>query len=232
LFEKVFYGLFEIVAAKVVGKKKFRFKNKLVSLDSTVIDLCLSMYDWTKFRRTKGAVTLHLVLDHDGYPPCFGIITEGKVHDVKAAHQIHFAPGTVVVDDRGYNDYRLFAKWTEAGVYFVTRMKDNAQFEMVEEREPPQNRNILKDQIIRLSGTGAQEKCPHLLRRVKAVREDTGDILVFLTNHLGLGASTIAAIYKDRWQIELFFKALKQNLKIKTFVGTSANAVKTQIWTA
>jgi len=232
MFEKVFYGLFEIVAAKAVGKKKFRFKNKLVSIDSTVIDLCLSMYDWAKFRRTKGAVKLHLVLDHDGYLPCFGIITDGKVHDVKAAHQIGFAPGTIVVDDRGYNDYRLFAKWTDAQVFFVTRMKDNAQFEVVEERESPQNRRILRDQIIRLTGVGAQEKCPHLLRRVEAVREDTGDILVFLTNHLGLGASTIAAIYKDRWQIELFFKALKQNLKIKTFVGTSANAVKTQIWTA
>lgn len=232
LFEKVFYGLFEIVAAKVVGKKKFRFRNKLVSLDSTVIDLCLSMYDWAKFRRTKGAVKLHLVLDHDGYLPCFGLITDGKVHDVKAAHQIAFAPGTIVVDDRGYNDYRLFAQWTDAGVFFVTRMKDNALFEVVEEREPPQNRGILKDQVIRLTGTGAQEKCPHLLRRVEAIREDTGDILVFLTNHHDLGASTIAAIYKDRWQIELFFKALKQNLKIKTFVGTSANAVKTQIWTA
>lgn len=232
LFEKVFYGLFEVVAAKVVGKKKFRFKNKLVSIDSTTIDLCLSLYDWAKFRRTKGAVKLHLVLDHDGYLPCFGIITDGKVADVKAAYQMHFAPGTIVVDDRGYNDYRLFAKWTNASVYFVTRMKDNALFDVVEERAVPTNRNILKDQIIRLSGTGAAEKCPHLLRRVEAVREDTGDILVFITNHLGLGASTIAAIYKDRWQIELFFKALKQNLKIKTFVGTSANAVKTQIWTA
>ncbi|MDQ5907556.1 MAG: hypothetical protein QG619_1373 [Pseudomonadota bacterium] len=232
LFEKVFYGLFETVAAKAVGKKKFRFKNKLVSIDSTVIDLCLSMYDWAKFRRTKGAVKLHLVLDHDGYLPCFGIITDGKVADVKAAHQMHFAPNTIVVDDRGYNDYRLFAKWTEADVYFVTRMKDNTLFEVVEEHTVPQNRNILKDQTIRLTGTGAQEKCPHLLRRVEAIREDTGGILVFVTNHHGLGASTIAAIYKDRWQIELFFKALKQNLKIKTFVGTSANAVKTQIWTA
>jgi Transposase DDE domain/Domain of unknown function (DUF4372) len=232
LFEKVFHGLFEIVAAKAVGKKKFRFKNKLVSLDATVIDLCLSLYDWAKFRRTKGAVKLHLVLDHDGYLPCFGIITEGKVADVKAAHQMHFASGTIVVDDRGYNDYRLFAQWTDAGVYFVTRMKDNALFEVVEQREPPHNRGILKDQIIRLTGAGAQDKCPHLLRRVEALREDTGGILVFLTNHLGLGASTIAAIYKERWQIELFFKALKQNLKIKTFVGTSANAVKTQIWTA
>ena len=232
LFEKVFYGLFETVAAKAVGKKKFRFKNKLVSIDSTVIDLCLSMYDWAKFRRTKGAVKLHLVLDHDGYLPCFGIITDGKVADVKAAHQMYFAPDTIVVDDRGYNDYRLFAKWTDDGVYFVTRMKDNTLFEVVEEHVVPQNRNILKDQTIRLTGVGAQDKCPHLLRRVEAVREDTGGILVFITNHHGLGASTIAAIYKDRWQIELFFKAIKQNLKIKTFVGTSANAVKTQIWTA
>jgi hypothetical protein len=232
LFEKVFYGLFGIVASKAVGKKKFRFKNKLVSLDSTVIDLCLSMYDWAKYRRTKGAVKLHLVLDHDGYLPCFGLVTDGKVADVKAAWKIAFAPSTIVVDDRGYNDYRLFADWTDSGVFFVTRMKDNAQFDVVEEREPPQNRNILKDQTIRLTGMGAMEKCPHLLRRVEAIREDTGDILVFLTNHHGLGASTIAAIYKDRWQIELFFKALKQNLKIKTFVGTSANAVKTQIWTA
>jgi hypothetical protein len=232
LFEKVFYGLFETVAAKAQGKGKFRFKHKLVSLDSTVIDLCLSMYDWAKFRRTKGAVKLHLVLDHDGYLPCFGLITDGKVHDVSAAHQMNFASGTIVVDDRGYNDYRLFAKWTNAQVFFVTRMKDNAQFEVLAERDPPQNRRILKDQTIRLTGMGAQKKCAHLLRRIEARREDTGDVLVFLTNHHGLGASTIAAIYKDRWQIELFFKALKQNLKIKTFVGTSANAVKTQIWTA
>ena len=232
LFEQVFYGLYERVAAQVAGKRKFRFKNKLVSLDSTVIDLCLSLYDWAKFRRTKGAVKLHLVLDHDGYLPCFGVITDGKVQDVKVAHQLAFAPGTVVVDDRGYNDYRLFAEWTKTGVFFVTRLKANAQIEVVEEWEPPQHRRILKDQTIRLTGTGAQEKCPYRLRRIEAVREDTGDILVFLTNHPGLGASTIAAVYKDRWQIELFFKALKQNLKIKTFIGTSANAVKTQIWTA
>lgn len=232
LFEQVFHGLYSRVSAKAVGQKKFRFKNKLVSLDSTVIDLCLSMYDWATFRRAKGAVKLHLVLDHDGYLPCYGLITEGSVHDVKAAQQIDFARGTIVVDDRGYNDYRLFARWTHAGVYFVTRLKDNAVYEVVEQRQPPQNRGILKDETIRLSGAGAQDKCPHLLRRVEAVRPDSGETLVFLTNHHGLGASTVAAIYKDRWQIELFFKALKQNLKIKTFVGTSANAVKTQIWTA
>lgn len=232
LYEQVFYQLLERVRGSVTTKHKFRFKNKLVSLDSTVIDLCMSVFDWAKFRRTKGAVKLHLVLDHDGYLPCFGVITEGKVHDVKVAHQLTFAPGTVVVDDRGYNDYRLFARWTEQEIFFVTRMKDNAQFEVVQEHEPPQNRGILADQTIRLTGVGAQDKCPHLLRRVEAVRADTGDILVFLTNHHQLGASTIAAIYKERWQIELLFKALKQNLKIKTFIGTSANAVKTQIWCA
>ena len=232
LCEKVFYGLFDIVAATAAGKHKFRFQNTLVSLDSTVIDLCLSMYDWAKDRRTKGAAQLHLVLDHDGYLPCFGRVTDGKVADVKAAGQIAFAPGTIVVDDRGDNDYRLFAEWTDSGVFFVTRMKGHAPFEVVEEREPPQHRNILKDQTLRLTGTGAQTKCPHTRRRVEAVREDTGDILVFLTTHYGIGASTIAAIYTDRWQIELFVKALKQTLKIKTFVGTSANAVKTQMWTA
>lgn len=232
LYEQVFYRLFERVSGSIRPPKKFRFKHKLVSLDSTVIDLCLSVFDWAKFRRTKGAVKLHLVLDHDGYLPCYGVITEGNVHDVKVAWRIPFPAGTVVVDDRGYNDYRLFAYWTDSGVFFVTRMKDNAQFEVVEEHPVPRNRNILKDQVIRLTGAGAQDKCPHLLRRVETVREDTGETLVFLTNHHGLGASTVAAIYKDRWQVELFFKALKQNLKIKTFVGTSANAVKIQIWTA
>jgi hypothetical protein len=232
LYQKVFYSVLNTVSSSVKAPRKFRFKNKLVSLDSTTIDLCLSVFDWAKFRRTKGAVKLHLVLDHEGYLPCYAVITQGSVHDVKVAWQIPFPAGTVVVDDRGYNDYRLFSYWTDSGVYFVTRMKDNARFEVVEEREVPQNRGIVRDQIIRLTGIGAEDKCAHLLRRVEAVREDTGETLVFLTNHHNLGASTVAAIYKDRWAVELFFKALKQNLKIKTFVGTSPNAVKTQIWTA
>jgi hypothetical protein len=232
LYQKLFYSVLNTVSSSVTAPRKFRFKNKLVSVDSTTIDLCLSVFDWAKFRRTKGAVKLHLVLDHDGYLPCYAVITEGNVHDVKVAWQIPFPAGTVVVDDRGYNDYRLFSYWSEAGVYFVTRMKDNARFEVVEQRAVPHHRGIVRDQIIRLSGMGAQDKCAHLLRRVEAVREDTGETLVFLTNHYKLGASTVAAIYKDRWAVELFFKALKQNLKIKTFVGTSSNAVKTQLWTA
>jgi hypothetical protein len=231
LFEQVFYALFEKVSAKVVGKRKFRFKNKLVSLDSTSIDLCLSMYDWAKFCRTKGAVKLHLVLDHDGYLPRFAVITDGKVSDIEIARQMDFAPSTIVVEDRGYTDYALYSRWTERGIYFVSRQRANASFEVVEERVTPQE-HILKDQIIRLTDRIAGPKCQHLLRRVEVIHQQTGEVLAFITNHHHLAASSIAAVYKDRWQIELFFKALKQNLKIKTFVGTSANAVKTQIWTA
>jgi hypothetical protein len=232
LFEQVFHGLYEKVSSKVTGRRKFRFKNKLVSIDSTVIDVSLSMFDWAKYQRTKGAVKLHLVLDHDGYLPCFGVVTDGKVADVSVAQWLQFSAGTIVVDDRGYNDYALFGQWCSEEVYFVTRMKSDARYEVVQERQVPHNRGIVRDQIIRLSSGAAADKCPCELRRVEAVRDDGGQNLVFLTNLLDLGASTIAAIYKDRWQIELFFKALKQNLKIKTFVGTSANAVKTQIWTA
>jgi hypothetical protein len=232
LFERVFYALFEKVSAKVVGRRKFRFKNKLVSVDSTTIDLCLSMYDWAKFTRTKGAVKLHLVLDHDGYLPSFAVITDGKVSDVEIARRIDFAPGTIVVEDRGYTDYALYERWSDSSVYFVSRLRDNAVFEVIDEREVALESPILKDQIIRLSSEHALERCTYLLRRIEALREDTGEVLVFLTNHHRLAARTIAAIYKERWQIELFFKALKQNLKIKTFVGTSANAVRIQIWTA
>jgi hypothetical protein len=232
LYEKVFFQLFERCRAQVTGKKKFRFKNKLISMDSSTIDLCLEMYDWAKFRRTKGAIKLHLLLDHDGYLPCFAIITEGNVSDVKVAHQFHFDSGTIVVDDRGYNDYALFGRWTAEGVYFVTRMKENALYEVVGENDVPKNRNILKDELIELRGPKAIDKCPYPLRRIEVYDPETKEVLVFLTNNLKLGATTIAAIYKERWQIEIFFKALKRNLKIKTFVGTSANAVKIQIWTA
>jgi Domain of unknown function (DUF4372)/Transposase DDE domain len=233
LYQHVFLKLFDRCRIEVkIGKKKFRFKNKLVSMDSTTIDLCLEMFDWARFRRTKGAIKLHLLLDHDGYLPCFAIVTEGNVSDVKVAHQFHFDPGTIVVDDRGYNDYALFGKWTFQDVYFVTRMKENALYEVIGEKNVPQNRNILKDELIEFKDPKAREKCPYPLRRIEVFDPDKKEVLVFLTNHLNLGGTTIASIYRDRWQIELFFKALKQNLKIKTFVGTSANAVKIQIWTA
>ena len=232
LYEQLFYQLLERCRAAVLLPRKFRFKHKLVSLDSTVIDLCVSVFDWATFRRTKGAIKLHLVLDHEGYLPCFAVVTEGKVADVRVAHGLTFEPGTIVVDDRGYNDYGLFARWTAEGVSFVTRMKDNAVYAVVQDHPVPQHRQVLKDQTICFTGTGAAAKCPVPLRRVEVWNPEKEEVLVFLTNHFKLGATTIANIYKDRWQIELFFKALKQNLKIKTFVGTSANAVKIQVWTA
>ena len=232
LYEKVFLQLLDRCRVQGGGKKKFRFKNKLVSLDATVVDLCLSMFNWAHFRRAKGAIKLHLLLDHDGYLPSFAVITEGKVAEVKVAPQFHFPPETIVAYDRGYNDYALFGRWTAQRIYFVTRMKDNALYEVIGEGEVPRNRNVLKDEMIELRGPKAIEKCPYPLRRIEVYDSEAGEVLVFLTNHLKLGATTIAAIYKDRWQIEIFFKALKQYLKIKTFVGTSANAVKIQIWTA
>jgi hypothetical protein len=232
LYRAVFQDLLGRCQAQVHGRRKFRFKNKLVSLDSTVIDLCASLFDWAKFRRTKGAVKLHLLLDHDGYLPSVVVITEGRKHDVRVARLLRFESGTILIIDRGYVDYAWFGELTTDGVYFVTRLKDNAVYAVVETRAVPARSHVLRDEVIRLTGGDAEAKCPHLLRRVEVLDPDTQDTLVFLTNHLKFGATTIAAIYKDRWQVELFFKALKQNLKIKTFVGTSANALKVQVWTA
>ena len=214
------------------GRHRFRFKNKLFSLDSTTISLCLSLFPWASFRRAKGGVKVHVLLDHDDYMPAFTAISEAKKHDVKVAKSLRLNPGSIVAMDRAYNDYRIFATWTERDVSFVTRMKDNAIYEVVERRRLPLNRNILSDEIIRLTGVKASEKCPHLLRRVVVWDGENDREIVLLTNHFEFGATTIANIYKDRWQIELFFKALKQNLKIKTFIGTTENALRIQIWTA
>ena len=232
LYQAVFEDLLARCRTLAHGRKKFRFKNKLVSLDSTVIDLCATLFDWAKFRRTKGAVKLHLLLDHDGYLPSVAVITEGKRHDIRVARRLRFEPGTIVVMDRGYVDYAWFGRLTDDEVFFVTRLKDNAVYEVVETRPVPERSQVQRDEVIRLTGGDAATECPHWLRRVEVYDPETDATLVFLTNHLRFGATTIAAIYKDRWQIELFFKALKQNLKVKTFVGTSANALKVQMWTA
>jgi IS4 transposase len=181
---------------------------------------------------TKGAIKLHLLLDHEGYLPTFEVVTDARFHDVRLAQLLSFPPGAIVVLDRGYVDYKMFGDWTSKEIWFVTRMKKSARYRVIESREVPRNRNILADEVIELSSSQALASCPHLLRRIEAFVPGTGEVLVFLTNHLEFGASTIARIYKDRWQIELFFKALKQNLRIKSFVGTSANAVQIQIWTA
>lgn len=212
-------------------KRKFRFKHKLLSLDSTVIPLCLSVFDWAHYKRAKGAVKLHMVLDHDGYLPSFAVLTEGKTADITAARQMVFAPGTMLAFDRGYADYDWWLSLTRQKVHFVTRLKDGAEYGVVEQCKVPEGGNIVRDEVIVLCAQ--QEIGPQArLRRIEVWVEEKQQTLVFVTNHLKLAASTIGAVYKERWAIELFFKALKQGLKIKTFVGTSENAVQTQIWTA
>jgi hypothetical protein len=232
MFRDLFYETVNVCKMAAPKNHKFRFRNKLLSLDSTTIALCLTLFPWAEFRRTKGAVKLHLLLDHDGYFPVYAYIANGKKHDVTIARKIPLPRGSIVTMDRGYNDYKLYASWTEDGIFFVTRMKDNAHYTVLEENPIPITGNVLRDQLVRFSGFYAQKDCPHILRRVVVWDSKNEREIVLLTNHRKFGANTISAIYKDRWRIENFFKALKQNLKIKTFVGTSENALYIQIWTA
>jgi hypothetical protein len=232
MFRSLFYETVNLCRMAAPKNRKFRFRNKLLSLDATTISLCLALFPWAEFRRTKGAVKLHLLLDHDGYFPSYAYISNGKKHDVTIARKVPLSPGSIVAMDRGYNDYKLFDSWTNEGIFFVTRMKENADYRVVEEKLIPLTGNVLQDQLIQFNGFYAQRDCPHILRRVVVWDAENECEIVFLTNHLKFGANTISAIYRDRWQIEIFFKALKQNLKIKTFVGTSENALFTQIWTA
>lgn len=235
LYEDLFYtALQRFRDEKGLGarKRKFRFKNKLLSLDSTTITLCLKLFPWAEFRRAKGGVKAHVLLDHDDYLPRYVLITEAKRSDVKMADAFTLNSGSIVVMDRGYNDYALFGKWTTEEIYFVTRLKDNAAYEVTAECAVPKSRNVLSDQLIRFTADRAQSDCPCVLRRVVVWDEANEREIVLLTNLLAFGATTIAAIYKDRWELELFFKALKQNLKVKSFVGTSENALRIQLWTA
>ena len=234
LYQTVFEQLLakcQMAGAGRRTRKKFRFKNKLVSLDASVIDLSLSLFNWAHFRRTKGAVKLHLLLDHDGYLPSFAVVTNGKTSDIKVARRLRFEPGTVVVMDRGYIDYEWFVQLSHQGVYFVTRLKDNAAFTVVEDRPIAAGTGVRKDQSVYFHSQAAPDR-EHFFRIVEVWDEGKQRSFTFLTNHFQFAAKTVAAVYKDRWAVELFFKAIKQNLKIKTFLGTNANAVKTQIWTA
>jgi len=231
VFQQVLAECRAVAAHQAGGRRKFRFKHKLISMDATVIDLCASVFDWAHFRRTKGAVKLHLLLDHDGFLPCYAVITEGKQHEVRVARQLSYEPGTLLVMDRGYNDYAWFADLTRQGVYFVTRLKDNADYIVLEDRELPRRRGVVSDQVICFYQQ-ARDGHECYFRRIEFYDEEQDRVLVFVTNHLRLAAATVAEVYKQRWAIELFFKALKQSLRLKTFVGTSPNALKTQIWAA
>ena len=213
------------------GKKKFRFKNKLYSLDASTIDLCLSVFPWAKFRSTKGGVKLHTLLDHDGYIPRFASITDAKTSDLAFARTLILPAGSIVAADRAYIDFAWLYKLNQRKSFLVTRLKSNIKYKVIERRPVLKSKGITSDQTIILTGTKAHQ-CPIPLRRVGYKDPDTGKHYVFLTNNFHLAAKTIADIYKSRWEVELFFKWLKQNLKIKTFLGTSKNAVMTQIWIA
>ena len=228
-----YFIIYWSAVTQLIGEKhKFRFKNKLLSFDATLIPLCLEMFNWAKYRRAKGAIKLHLLLDHAGYLPTFVRVTEGKTHEVNILRTLEFDARTVALFDRGLVDYDLFSHFIETGVYFVTPLKSKADFQVIAQRKIPVNRSIVKDEIIRFSGFYSQDKCPYDLRLVTVWIEEKNETMAFVTNNFDLGSTTIAAIYKDRWKIEIFFKDLKQNLRIKTFVGTSPNAELIQIWTA
>lgn len=236
--EKQPYTLYERLAGKLLAQCQaraprhgFRFKNKLYSLDASTIDLCLNVFPWAKFRSTKGAVKLHVGLDHDGMLPSFLTITDGKTHDITAARALQLPKGSIVVMDRGYNDYTWYNQLNTQGVFFVTRLRKNARYRVINRRSVLKSKGLTSDQTIELTGTKA-ENCPIKLRRIGFKDVETGKHYYFLTNNFELAAATIAEIYKARWQIELFFKWIKQNLKIKSFLGTSKNAVMTQIWIA
>ncbi len=233
------YQLYEALFSKLLSRcqgvvpgHNFRFSNPLYSLDATTIDLCLSVFPWAEFRSTKGAVKLHVGLNHSGYLPEFVTITDGKKHDVTAGRAMKFPKGSIVVVDKGYNDYEWYNSLSDQGVFFVTRQKSNAKYRVIERNEVIQSKGITSDQIIEFAGTQTAKKCPIKLRRIGYRDSETGKHYVFLTNQFKLSAKTIADIYKARWQVELFFKWIKQNLKIKSFIGTSKNAVLTQIWVA
>lgn len=233
LFESVFHALYARCAAEAHNRtdKKFAFNNKLVSMDSTMITLCTKLFAWADYTRRKGAVKLHLVLDHDGYLPKLAILSDGKKSDISAAMEVDFEPGTIVVMDRGYYRFGWWLKLTREKVFFVSRLKANAHFDVIGHRAVVENTAIRKDEVIVAPGQKRSGPEAHF-RRIEKWDADKQEMLVFITNNHELDAQTITDIYKDRWQIELFFKSVKQLLKIKTFVGTTENAVRIQIWTA
>jgi hypothetical protein len=231
LYRTLFEQLVEVCRLEARSKRrKFRFHHPLLSLDSTVIPLCLAVFNWAAYTRTKGAVKVHTVLDHRSFLPCFAVMTDGKTPDIKVARGLKFEAGTILIMDRGYEDHRWWERLTQEGVFFVTRLKDSTVYGLAGRRPKPAD-PILRDEVIELNQKKGM-KGRLRLRRIEVWLEEKQTTIVFVTNNFKLAASTIAAIYRDRWQIELLFKAIKQSLRIKTFIGTSENAVQTQIWAA
>ena len=232
IFETLFYSL-SARCALFAPKHRFHFKNKLYSLDATVIELCLSLFPWAKFTTRKGALKLHCALDHSGNIPAFVVITDAKCHELTAAKAAFpIEPDSIYCFDRGYNDFDWFRRIQETGAFFVTRAKTNLDYTIAGQQFNSLPKGVYIDQQITLAGVQAQKTFPCQLRKIHYYDEETGAFFEFLTNNFKLSAATIARIYKARWQIEAFFKWIKQNLKIKSFLGTTPNAVMTQIWVA
>ena len=227
LYEQVFQSLYEFCVRNLGRKTKFKFKNPLLSIDSTHIGLCSEMFPWATYSRQKGALKLHFTLDHAGYLPSAMVITTGNYSELIVARRQRWEAGTVLLFDRGFIDFSWFQRLSQQGVWFITRVKSDMRYEVVESRKIENG----TDETVRLTGRTSRRKHPGLLR-VVTIEKDHGEQFQFLTNNTTLAASTIAAAYKDRWEIENFFRFLKQNLKIKSFLSTSPNAVWTQIWTA
>jgi hypothetical protein len=221
-------------ARKLYAQDSFgvELMHTVYALDSTTIDLCLALFPWARFRQTKGAVKLHTLLDLRGSIPSFIHISDGKLHDVNILDQIAFEAGSFYIMDRGYIDFGRLHSLHQAQAFFVIRAKSNLQFQRVYSHPIDKDTGLRCDQTIRLTGTRSRGDYPTPLRRVKFYDAMHDQRLVFLTNHFDLPALTIAALYRSRWQVELFFKWIKQHLRIKAFFGTSENAVKTQVWIA
>ncbi|NDE93624.1 MAG: IS4 family transposase, partial [Betaproteobacteria bacterium] len=207
-------------------------KNTVYALDSSTIDLCMSLFPWALFRSTKSAVKIHTLLDLRGAIPAFIYLSDGKTHDTKVLDMLVFEPGAFYVMDRGYMDFKRLYRLHQSGAFFVTRAKENLRARRVYSAPTDRSTGVIADQRVMLEGFYAIQDYPEHMRRIRFNEPTTGQTLIFLTNNTSLPATTIAALYKNRWQVELFFKWIKQHLRIKHFLGTSENAVKTQIWCA
>ena len=231
LYEALFGRLLSRCQASSPGHG-FRFKNRLYSLDATVIDLCLSMFPWAKFRRAKGALKVHVGMDHEGRLPTFVAVTEGRTSDIEVARTLRLPKGSIVAADRAYLDFEWINSLILQGVFLVTRLKKGIRYRVVERRGANRRQGVTSDQTIEFTSARGRRRCPRRLRRIGCRDLETGKHCVLLTTNFQLSAKTIADIYRSRWQVELFFKWIKQNLKVKSFVGTSRNAVMTQLWIA
>ena len=231
LYEELFARLYQRCQG-MAPMHGFRFKNKLYSLDATLIDLSLKIFPWAHFARGKAAMKLHVGLDHQGYLPAFAAITHGHTSDLSVARTLGFPKSSIVVCDRGYLDYAWFKSLNEKDVFIVTRPKKDAVYEVKQRHRVNRKQGITSDQTILFTGVKPRQIQMPLMRRIGYRDPETGKHYIFITNAFHLSAKTVADIYKQRWQIEVFFKWIKQNLKIRSFLGTSRNAVMTQIWAA